>query len=156
MKLPLIALSALLPLTLAATVPIRTPGDPHVAFEEFADDIGSAGEDETRMLFTSRDEYEAFFGHRVPEGVDFDREWVVFYSAGLLSTGGYDARIHDIQLTEAGRSLKIATQLVSPGPDCLVPMVITKPYMLAKLPIPTRRLSVVRFLRFDVEMSCAP
>jgi len=154
MKATLIGLALLAPLSMgAADLPNRTY--PMVAFEEFSDDIGDAGREETRVLLTSAREYAALFGHEAPKSVDFGREWVVFYSAGIKPTGGYDASVLDIRLTENGRSLLVTTSLVSPGPGCIVTLALTKPYALVKLEATTRDLNVVRFAACDVEIDCS-
>src|SRR5687767_12791427 len=59
-----------------------------IPFTPLSDTIGHRGTSETRRVFTSAAAYERYFGHPAPD-VDFSREWVFFYSAGVKPTGGY-------------------------------------------------------------------
>jgi len=157
--LPLLAAAALAPLASLAPVAMglddQEPAKPQlIPFEELCDDIGNAGREETRALLTSAEDYAAMFAHEPPAEVDFSAEWVVFYSAGLKPTGGHEAGVSAIELTEAGRGLRITTRLLSPGKACEVMQHPSKPYVLAKLPIPARALQVVRFAHVDVQLDC--
>jgi len=124
-----------------------------IAFTAFDDDIGSVGQTETRKLFTTSGSYKAYFGHDAPRDVDFSKEWVVFYSAGVKRTGGFEASVARVAL--AGRTLNVTTSLVSPGPDCFVTQALTKPHALVKLAKPRPAPSFVRYYRSDSTNSCA-
>jgi hypothetical protein len=108
--------------------------DVPVTFTPVADDIGSAGQTETRELFTSEAAYEAYFGHAAPASVDFQNEDVVFYSAGSVPTSGYSASIEKITTSASG--LQITTALVSPGSGCAAVQGSTTPFALVKFAKP--------------------
>ena len=91
---------------------------------------------EIRTLLTSARMYQAFVGSPPPEGLDFQREWVVLYAAGTMPTGGYVADISYIGRTNDGRGITIETRLVEPGPDCFVTQALTNPYVLVRFPRP--------------------
>ena len=125
-----------------------------VAFTEFEDPagIGNAGRRETRLVITGARTYARLFGHAPPRGVDFGAgDGVVFYSAGLKPTGGYDTAI--LGIVRSGSQLGVTTQLVAPGKDCIVTDGLTTPHVLVKFEKP-RRLSRVRFTRKDEVRDC--
>ncbi len=125
-----------------------------IAFEEFSDPegVGTAGEGETRRVIRSARQYERLFGHAPPVDVDFaGGEVVIFYSAGIKNTGGYEASILEVSLVN--RRVHVTTQLVSPGDDCIVTQALTKPYVLATVELP-RRVRNVRFHHEDVVEDC--
>ena len=102
-----------------------------VPFTLLSADIGSAGQTETRRVFTSDADYRAYFGQPAPAEVNFASDWVFFYSAGGRPTGGYSANLSSI--TRAGADVNILTSLTSPGTSCVSTQATTKPYVLAKL-----------------------
>ena len=125
-----------------------------VEFEVFSDPlgIGTAGEEETRVLIRSAAEYESLFGHAPPAEVDFaGGDVVVFYSAGVQNTGGYEASIDSID--RRGRVLRVQTRLVSPGEGCITTDALTTPYVLVKLQ-PERRIRRARFRHVDEVRDC--
>jgi hypothetical protein len=99
-----------------------------VPFQELTDDAGTQAANESRTLIKSARGYKEFFGHAPPAGVDFSKQWVIFYSAGTRSTGGFDANI--LSLIVSGQDLVAVTELVSPGPECAVTAALTSPYVL--------------------------
>jgi hypothetical protein len=124
-------------------------------FSTFQADVGGAGVEPTRRIFTSAESYRRFFGMSPPWHVSFSREWVVFFSAGVRPTGGYRASIRAITRSASGLTLRIATQLESPGEGCFVTQAFTKPHVLAKFPIPSDvRPRYVRYTRDDVVRTC--
>jgi hypothetical protein len=126
-----------------------------IAFEQLTDPegVGTAAEEETRVLIETAEEYEALFGHAPPADVDFaGGEVVVFYSAGTQPTGGYEASI--LSITQRGKRLRITTQLVSPGEDCIVTQALTQPYALATFVMPAG-IKRVRFAHEDVVRDCS-
>src|SRR5438552_217832 len=64
-----------------------------VPFEAFDDDVGARGASERRAVIRTREAYEGYFGHAPPTGVDFPRQWVIFYAAGTKPSGGYEATV---------------------------------------------------------------
>jgi hypothetical protein len=132
---------------------LRAPVE-DVAFAEFDDaaGIGKAGQREARIVITRAATYARVFGHAAPADVDFRAgDAVVFYSAGVKPTGGYEAAILSIQ--HSGAALGITTQLVSPGKECAVTDSLTTPHVLAKFKRP-RPLTRVRFTREDEVRDC--
>lgn len=108
---------------------------------------------ELRRVITSREQYRALLGSEPPPEIDFRQHWAVYYAAGVRPTGGYDARIADIRIATNGRTLLITTQLVEPGPGCIVTQALTHPHVLARFPIPEGVRRVV-FEHEDEERAC--
>src|SRR5262249_15628941 len=115
--------------------------------------IGDLGETESMFLITTLAQYEQLFGDGAT-GVDFKTEWAFFYSAGLEPHGGYEALVEDIAYTPDVQSLVITTQLLSPGANCVVPQIVTKPYMLVKFPKPPGSVGIVRYNQDDQVVAC--
>jgi hypothetical protein len=120
----------------------------------FTDDIGPVGTSETRKVFTSASGYRNYFGHKAPSSVDFGKQWVIFYSAGTRATAGYDVAIESASLSKSGLTLKVTTQLTSPGLGCLTAQHVTKPYVLGT--IGKQKSSYVQFYTDDVAKDCTP
>jgi hypothetical protein len=94
-----------------------------ILFSRFNDNVGSRAGLETRALLTSPQAYLDYFGHPAPAGVDLNREWVVFYSAGRKGAGS----TADVSVVGAqGDVLRVVTTLTGPIPPC-VPPVMTDP-----------------------------
>jgi hypothetical protein len=131
---------------------------PSIEFLVFTDEIGAQGQTETRSLIRSAAAYQAYFGHVAPSEVDFATMWVIFYSAGSRTTGGYSASVTKVIASEPGLpfTLKVTTSLKSPGKDCVVNPVITKAFVLArfKRPFQTATAPVVRFYQDDTVANC--
>jgi hypothetical protein len=104
-----------------------------LAFEEL--DVRKSAAQAGLTVITKTADYVAFFGEAPPAGVDFKKHWVLHYSMGVQSTGGYDANILEIERegSGAGSSLVITTQDVSPGPMCLVTQALTNPQVTVKI-----------------------
>jgi len=117
-----------------------------IAFTVFDDDIGDRGQFPTRRVFKTAKSYQRYFGHDAPN-VDFAKERVIFFSAGVKSTGGYEASISEVQYNYANGDLVVRTLLEKPGPSCLVTQAFTKPFVLAKVQMPTTPKP--RFTRFE-------
>jgi len=90
---------------------------------------------EIQKLITTAAAYRGLLGTEPPENLDFSREWVAFYAAGTLPTGGYSAHISRVSAASGGLLL-IETRLVSPGPNCLVTQALTNPYVVVRFPKP--------------------
>ncbi len=115
----------------------------------------TVGGAETRRTFTTAQSFRAFFGEALP-GVDFSREWVSFYSAGVRRTGGYRASFSRIRLDASGSMLKLTTRLDSPGAGCAVTQALTRPMVLVVIPIPRPRPIFARYLTEVTTRSCDP
>jgi hypothetical protein len=129
--------------------PAQPPGTA-VPFQTFDDDVSAVSAKETRALIRTSQGYLSFFGHAAPAGVDFSTEWVIFYSAGTRPNGGFEARI--LSLTRAGSQLVAVTSLLSPGPSCIVPQVVTTPNVLIKFAAQTG--ASAQFFKNDSTVDC--
>jgi len=121
----------------------------------FSDDIGSTGQSEARKLFTNDAAYRTYFGHSAPKDVNFDTDWVVFYSAGEKTSGSYSAEIKSIGRAAPGLMLSVVTRLVSPGSSCLSAQVLTKPYVLARFARPQTPVSSAKYYSDDLVRDCS-
>jgi hypothetical protein len=106
------------------------PAGMAIPFEEFTDDVGTRATTESRIVIRTQQGYVSVFGHAPPAGVDFARQWVIFYAAGSKPTGGFDANI--LSITRAGDKVLAVTELVSPGSGCAVTTSLTSPHVLVK------------------------
>lgn len=127
-----------------------------IAFRELDDPqgVGDRGEVETRVVLTSRAAYAGYFGHAAPADLDFSREWVLFYSAGTRSTGGYEATVASIARSASGKTLYVSTSLRAPGPDCLVTFALTQPHALVAFRRPATRPTAARAYHTDETRAC--
>jgi len=114
------------------TADLSGVGRAAITWTAFDDDIGDAGQRETRKIFTADAAYRGYFGHSAPAEVDFAKEWVFFYSAGQRSSGGYTSEVRSIARHRT--SLEVVTALESPGPSCVTSLAMTTPHMLARFP----------------------
>ena len=121
-----------------------------IKFEEFSDDVGTRATTETRILIKTAQGYQAVFGHAAPAGVDFSRQWVIFYAAGTKPTGGYDANV--LSLTRVSDLLLAVTELVSPGAGCAVAQSLTSPQVLVKFD--AQRGASAAFYKSDSARDC--
>lgn len=129
--------------------PSQPPGTA-IPFQTFTDDVSAVSAKETRALIRTSQGYVSFFGHPAPAGVDFSTDWVIFYSAGTRPTGGFDARISS--LTRAGSQLVAVTSLLSPGPNCIEPQIVTTPNVLIKFAAQTG--ASAQFFKNDSVVDC--
>lgn len=135
------------------TVPADLKADhATVAFRVVEGDVGERGDEETRVVLTSRGAYQSYFGHAAPADVNFAHEWVFFYSAGVQSTGGYAASVAEIAVS--GRTLYFTTQLASPGAGCAVTFALTKPHVLVAFRAPKPRPTRLRAYHADEVVDC--
>jgi hypothetical protein len=127
-----------------------------IAFRELDDaqGIGDRGEVETRVVLTSRAAYASYFGHAAPADLDFAREWVLFYSAGTRSTGGYQASVASISRSNSGKTLYVSTHLSSPGAGCNVTFALTTPHALVAFRRPATRPTTARATHTDETLAC--
>jgi hypothetical protein len=131
------------------------PGAQELSFTEFTDPngIGTAGQQKTRVLITSAQRYARLFGHDAPADIDFAAgDAVIFYSAGVKPTGGYDASVLSIVLDR--HRLRVTTQLESPSSNCIVTESLTTPNVLVKVRL-TAFVRVVRFRADNTVRDCS-
>jgi hypothetical protein len=126
-----------------------------VPFTAFPDDVGDRASVERRVLFKTRDAYAGFFGHAPPAGVDFAKDWVIFYAAGKKNTGGYAASVTVLGTRGIGNEklLQAVTRLESPGAGCGVTTALTTPHVLIKFAAQTSVFNV-DFARADTTRDC--
>jgi len=122
-----------------------------IPFTTFTDTLPSPDGAQYKV-FTSANAYRRYFGHAAPSTVNFAAgDWVALFDAGRQNTGGFAASITSIRRTDSGYTLKIYTQLRTPGAGCPVTLALTRPYVLARFRAPTvPRIGAVRFYRDDV------
>ena len=89
-----------------------------------------------KAILTSADSWEEYMGSPAPADVDFDREWVAFYGAGIRNTGGYSAEILAVHNLPVLGGLVVETRHQSPGFDCIVTQAFTWPHAVVKFDIP--------------------
>jgi hypothetical protein len=123
-----------------------------IAFQTFIDDVGADASKESRTLIRSARGYQSVFGHAPPAGVDFSREWVMFYAAGTKPTSGYAASF--LAVLRVGRNLIAITQLESPAANCATADVLTTPYALIKFP--AQGDATAQFYKQDGSGNCGP
>jgi PrcB C-terminal len=156
---PLPVLASVLALCSASVSPGHVRSIPtllHLPAVAIPADVGDLGQTESLFLFTAYEQFDQLFGDgaSAAAGIDFKSQWAFFYSAGLLPTGGYEALVEDITYTADVQSLVITTQLLSPGENCGVPQMITKPNILVKFPKPPGEVGMVRLQKDDQTVDC--
>ncbi len=139
MKIKLIPL--LLPLLLsalfssaspAAAAPLAATRDTRLAFLPFAARVGVLPKTPVSAVLHTAGEYQAVVGRPAPAEIDFSREWVAFYSAGLQPTNGAVASIESIGLVDGGRGLRIVTRLRLPAISARPAAGLMIPYTMVK------------------------
>jgi hypothetical protein len=110
---------------------------------------------EVRKVFRTEAELEAALQMDNP-GIDFTREWAVFYAPGSTNpalTPGARARIDFVSLSSTGLTLKVTTALEQNGTNC--PTRRTRPFLLVAIPIPDHPPAYTRFYRADRTRVCS-
>jgi hypothetical protein len=129
----------------SATLPLRfLPGEQFVPTAVI--------QSEVRKVFRTEAELESFMQMDNP-GIDFSREWAVFYAPGnpaLLP--GDRARIETVSLSLTGLTLKVTTALERNGAGC--PPRSTRPFLWVAIPIPDEPPPYTRFYRADRTRTC--
>jgi len=87
-----------------------------LAFRPFSPRAGHLPAYELTTVLRSEREYEALVGRPAPASIDFAREWVVFYGAGLQTAAFAHASISGVELTEGGHALRVHTVLLVTSP----------------------------------------
>ncbi len=106
---------------------------------------------ENRKLFTSASQFSSYFGQKVPAGVDFSKEWLVFYATGPKKTGGYSAKVTRARVED--RELILSTRLEQPGEGCPVTQSLTSPSTLVAIARPVGA-KWYRFTRYTKTNKC--
>jgi hypothetical protein len=139
MKISLIPL--LLPLLLPALFSGVSPAtaalaeripDARLSFLPFDARVGVLPATPVSAVLHSALEYERLVGRPAPAEIDFSREWVAFYSAGVQHTTAAVASIAAIGLIEDGQGLRIATRLSMPAVSAGSGSGRMVPYTMAK------------------------
>ena len=98
--------------------------------------------------------WEDVFGVEPPADLDFAKHWAVYYAAGARSSGGYQARVDRVRLSDTGGTLKIAAVLDSPGRTCLVTRQVTFPSTVVRIDRPARAPGANRYARSTNVVEC--
>ena len=109
-----------------------------------------------KAIITSAASWQAYFGTEAPASVDFDRQWVAFYGAGLRNTGGYAAEILGVHHLPAEGGLVLETRHTSPGFDCIVTQALTWPHAIVAFDVPAVAPTWATSDHEDVTHSCSP
>jgi hypothetical protein len=130
------------------TLPLRfLPGELFVP--------SAAIRDEVREVFRTEAELEAVLAMDNP-GIDFSREWGVFYAPGSTNddlAAGSRARIDTVRVSSTGKTILVTTALEQNGEAC--PPRSTRPFLLVAVPIPDAEPALTRFYRADRVRDCA-
>lgn len=168
------SLSAIAVAALSACAAPGASGD--LAFEGDAQDLGKADHAHVDLavveldaavalghvtgpehaVFTTAASFEDYFGVDAPADVDWGSEWVAFYTAGPQNSGGYDAQIPSVAYLPDLGGLVVGSHLSSPGPNCIVPFVITTPHALVKFEVPAEMPSWYAVDHADEVRNCLP
>jgi len=104
-----------------------------VAFE--AIDVRKTEAGPGLTVVKSRQAYRDFFGSEPPASVKFNKHWVLHYSLGVQSTGGFGTDIASIERTGSGsnKKLVVTTHDTFPGPLCTVTQALTNPQVAVRI-----------------------
>lgn len=103
----------------------------------------------------SKAAFKSVFGFTAPSTINFQREWVAFYSAGEQTSGGYAADITRVRLSDTGKTLKVSARLDVPGADCAVTAALTTPYTVVKFKKPLTAPTTNRYSKEERTVSCS-
>ena len=145
---------ALLPISLAGLSLPAPAMDMRLPISPLPAGFGHGSPRGITVVITSSLEYETRFHERAPT-MDFSREWLVYYSPGMVPSTGFEASIVDVRPGADGLSLNIITGLVEPGPNCDVKPVRSHPFALASFPRPVRTADSVLFSHLRIVGDCA-
>jgi hypothetical protein len=130
----------------AATLPLRfLPGELFVPSAVIATEV--------RRVFRTEAALEAELGIDNP-GIDFAREWAVFYTPGLSRTDlapGFMARIDTVRISSTGLTIMVTTSLEQNG-NCASRR--SRPFLLVAVPRPENPPPYTRFYRNDRTRTC--
>jgi hypothetical protein len=125
-------------------------------FEAIVDDVSDRATTPAYRIFTTAASYARYFGHSPPSAIDWSTEWVAYYSAGVQSSGGFEASFTLIGSYPAlwPETLVLSTNLAAPGDGCFVTAALTPAYALVKFRRPTERVRIARIYRSTSVVSC--
>ncbi|MBE7451949.1 MAG: hypothetical protein HS111_24605 [Kofleriaceae bacterium] len=130
----------------ALTLPLRfLPGELVVP--------SAAIQHEVRKVFRSAAALEAALGIPNP-GIDFSREWAVFYTPGMARPDllpGFWARIDTVRVSSTGLTIMVTTSLEQNG-ACAARR--SRPFLLVAVPRPETPPPYTRFYRADRTRAC--
>jgi hypothetical protein len=130
----------------ATTLPLRfLPGELFVPTASI--------QSEVRRVFRTEASLEAALGMENP-GIDFSREWAVFYTPGVSRTDllpGFMARIDTVRISSTGLTIMVTTSLEQNG-NC--PSRRSRPFLLVAVPKPASPPPYTRFYRNDRTRAC--
>ncbi|MBI3071443.1 MAG: hypothetical protein HYY84_04870 [Deltaproteobacteria bacterium] len=115
----------------------------------------SIGRSTSYRTLKTRTEFRSYFGASAPASIDFSREWVTFFSAGLKPRAGYAASIVRLRTNTNGSVLKVTARLDSPSASCLAPLNQTKPWVMVAYNKP-QWAEAQRYYRSDTTRNCDP
>lgn len=98
--------------------------------------------------------WKGAFGIDPPSSINFQKQWVAYYTAGERNSGGFQANISHVRLSDAGTVLKIATRLDRPGNGCTVVPVLSTPYAIVKFDKPRPAPTTNRYTTESRTVSC--
>lgn len=108
---------------------------------------------EVRRVFRTEAALEEALGIDNP-GIDFSREWAVFYTPGMSRTDllpGFMARIDTVRVSSTGLTIMVTTSLEQNG-NC--PGRRTRPFLLVAVRRPETPPPYTRFYRNDRTRAC--
>jgi hypothetical protein len=108
---------------------------------------------EVRRVFRTEAALEAELGIENP-GIDFSREWAVFYTPGMSRTDllpGFMARIDRVRISSTGLTIMVTTSLEQNG-NCATRR--SRPFLLVAVPKPAEPPPYTRYDRADRTRSC--
>jgi hypothetical protein len=131
----------------AATLPLRfLPGELFVP--------SAAIRTEVRRVFRTEAALETALGMENP-GIDFSREWAVFYAPGAENLAGLApgvmARIDAVRISSTGLTIMVTTSLEQNG-NCAPRR--SRPFLLVAVPRPADPPPYTRFYRNDRTRTC--
>jgi hypothetical protein len=130
----------------ATTLPLRfLPGELFVPSASIRSEV--------RRVFRTEAALEAALGMENP-GIDFSREWAVFYTPGMSRTDllpGFMARIDAVRISSTGLTIMVTTSLEQNG-NC--PTRRARPFLLVAIPKPANPPPYTRYYRNDRTRAC--
>ena len=108
---------------------------------------------EVRKVFRTEAALEAALGIDNP-GIDFAREWAVFYTPGMARTDllpGFMAKVDTVRVSSTGLTVMVTTSLEQNG-TC--PTRRARPFLLVAIPKPANPPPYTRFARADRTRAC--